>query len=74
MARLDGKIALITAAGQGIGRATALRFANEGAIVWTTDINGHATDALRSKSSLPSWDPLTEETHSRNCYGRDNLH
>jgi 2-keto-3-deoxy-L-fuconate dehydrogenase len=32
MARLDGKIALITAAGQGIGRATALRFANEGAM------------------------------------------
>jgi 2-keto-3-deoxy-L-fuconate dehydrogenase len=50
MARLDGKIALITAAGQGIGRATALRFANEGAIVWTTDINGHALDALRSEN------------------------
>jgi NAD(P)-dependent dehydrogenase (short-subunit alcohol dehydrogenase family) len=50
MARLDGKIALITAAGQGIGRATALRFANEGAIVWATDINGHALDALRSEN------------------------
>jgi 2-keto-3-deoxy-L-fuconate dehydrogenase len=37
--RLAGKIALVTAAGQGIGRATALAFADEGATVWATDIN-----------------------------------
>jgi len=37
--RLAGKIALATAAGQGIGRATALAFADEGATVWATDIN-----------------------------------
>jgi 2-dehydro-3-deoxy-L-fuconate 4-dehydrogenase len=37
--RLAGKTALVTAAGQGIGRATALAFANEGATVWATDIN-----------------------------------
>jgi 2-keto-3-deoxy-L-fuconate dehydrogenase len=37
--RLAGKIALITAAGQGIGRATAELFAAEGATVWATDIN-----------------------------------
>lgn len=37
--RLAGKTALITAAGQGIGRATAERFAREGATVWATDIN-----------------------------------
>jgi 2-keto-3-deoxy-L-fuconate dehydrogenase len=37
--RLAGKIALVTAAGQGIGRATAERFAAEGATVWATDIN-----------------------------------
>ena len=50
MARLDGKIALITAADQGIGRATALRFADEGAIVWAIDIRGNALDALRSEN------------------------
>ena len=37
--RLEGKTALITAAAQGIGRATALAFATEGARVWATDIN-----------------------------------
>jgi 2-keto-3-deoxy-L-fuconate dehydrogenase len=37
--RLAGKIALVTAAAQGIGRATAVAFADEGATVWATDIN-----------------------------------
>ena len=37
--RLAGKTALVTAAAQGIGRATALAFAAEGAQVLATDIN-----------------------------------
>jgi 2-keto-3-deoxy-L-fuconate dehydrogenase len=37
--RLEGKIALITAAGQGIGRASACSFAAAGATVWATDVN-----------------------------------
>ncbi|MYN12416.1 SDR family oxidoreductase [Pusillimonas sp. TS35] len=37
--RLEGKLALVTAAGQGIGRATAQRFAREGATVIATDLN-----------------------------------
>ena len=39
MGRLSGKTALITAAGQGIGRATALMMAAEGARVIGTDVN-----------------------------------
>ena len=38
--RLAGKTALITAAGQGIGRATAEAFVAEGATVWASDIDG----------------------------------
>ena len=53
--RLAGKTAFITAAAQGIGRATALAFAQEGARVIATDLNeaklagldGHR-DAARS--------------------------
>lgn len=44
--RLAGKTMLITAAGQGIGRATAERFAQEGASVWATDINADALGGL----------------------------
>jgi 2-keto-3-deoxy-L-fuconate dehydrogenase len=44
--RLAGKIGLVTAAGQGIGRATAIAFADEGAVVWATDINEALLAAL----------------------------
>jgi len=37
--RLEGKTALVTAAGQGIGRASVLAMAAEGAQVWATDVN-----------------------------------
>ncbi|HSZ27633.1 MAG TPA: SDR family oxidoreductase [Chthoniobacterales bacterium] len=46
--RLDGKIAVVTAAGHGIGRATAAMFAREGAKVVATDI------AEAALSSIPN--------------------
>lgn len=47
--RLSDKICVITAAGQGIGRATALAYAQEGATVWATDINPAALDSLKTE-------------------------
>lgn len=46
MGRLDGKTVLVTAAGQGIGRASALAMAAEGARVFATDINEEALASL----------------------------
>src|SRR3954467_8356174 len=43
--RLKNKTALVTAAGQGIGRASALALAAEGAQVWATDVNEKLLDA-----------------------------
>ncbi len=46
MGRLMGKTALVTAAGQGIGRASALAMAREGAAVIATDVNAAALAEL----------------------------
>lgn len=51
--RLLGKTALITAAGQGIGRETAKLFAREGARVWASDIDAAALAGLEGCSPLP---------------------
>jgi 2-keto-3-deoxy-L-fuconate dehydrogenase len=53
--KLTGKTALITAAGQGIGRATAELFAAEGAQVIASDIN---EDALAELAGITGVTPL----------------
>lgn len=52
-ARLEGKVAVITGGGNGIGRATVLRFLSEGARVVVADLNeetGRETLALAAKA------------------------
>jgi 2-keto-3-deoxy-L-fuconate dehydrogenase len=46
MKRLEGKTILVTAAGAGIGRASVLAMAAEGAKVWATDLNGTLLQSL----------------------------
>ncbi len=50
--RLQGKTALITAAGQGIGRASALAMAAEGAQVWATDVNAKLLDSYAGVANI----------------------
>ena len=44
--RLNGKVAIVTGAGQGIGAATALKFAKEGARVAVCDVNHDAVSQV----------------------------
>src|ERR1700682_5737223 len=50
--RLEGKVALITAAGQGIGHATALAMAREGAHVYATDVNAKALERYAGTAGI----------------------
>ncbi len=50
--RLQGKTIVVTAAGQGIGRATALGMAKEGATVWATDLNPDLLKAYEGVANI----------------------
>jgi 2-keto-3-deoxy-L-fuconate dehydrogenase len=50
--RLAGKAALVTAAGQGIGKATALAMAREGATVIATDVNPKLLENLAGTAGI----------------------
>ena len=53
--RLSGKIAVVTAAGQGIGAAIAEHFAAEGADVWATDLDATKLNKSVFKNGRGSW-------------------
>ncbi|MBC7381122.1 MAG: SDR family oxidoreductase [Burkholderiaceae bacterium] len=50
--RLKGKTALVTAAGQGIGRASALALAAEGAQVWASDVNAQLLESYAGVANI----------------------
>ena len=49
MGKLDGKVAVITGAASGMGRASALRFANEGAAIVVADLNSQGGELVVSE-------------------------
>ena len=51
--RLEGKVALITGAASGIGRASAIRFVAEGAHVVATDLDQDGLDTLQRHINDP---------------------
>ncbi|MEZ5931246.1 MAG: SDR family oxidoreductase [Alphaproteobacteria bacterium] len=54
--RLQGKSAIVTAAGQGIGRATAVMMAREGAAVLATDINRDLLAEIEAEAGVETAD------------------
>jgi 2-keto-3-deoxy-L-fuconate dehydrogenase len=50
--RLEGKNALVTAAGQGIGHASALALAAQGAQVWATDVNAQLLASYQGVANI----------------------
>ena len=75
-ARLKGKKALVTAAGQGIGRATAIAFSAEGAEVIATDVNGELLLELEGAAlgiSVAILDVTSTEQVQTVCHGHPHI-
>ena len=61
--RFDGKIGLITGAGSGIGRATALGFAKGGGAVAVADVNESAANAVVAEITAAGGSPVCPSSH-----------
>jgi 2-keto-3-deoxy-L-fuconate dehydrogenase len=69
-ARLKGKLALVTAAGQGIGRAIAEAFIAEGAKVIATDLDASKFKSLKKATAFPL---DVRDTVKVNAFARDAI-
>jgi len=69
MKRFEDKVALVTGAGSGIGRAVALRLASEGARVFCVDLSAQGVDEtkaqIEARAGAPRRTPATSARRPR---------
>jgi 2-keto-3-deoxy-L-fuconate dehydrogenase len=68
--RQSGKTIIITAAGQGIGRASALAMAREGATVWATDLNAELLKSLAEQPNIKTAELNVLKTEDINAFAQ----
>jgi len=68
--RLNGKTIIITAAGQGIGRASALAMAREGATVWATDLNAELLKSFDEQPNIKTAELNVLKTEDINAFAQ----
>ncbi len=61
MGKLDGKIAIVTGAGSGMGKATAELFAKEGATIIASDINSDRLADFKNDHIIPFASNVADE-------------
>lgn len=71
MQRFTNKVVLITGAARGIGRAAAIEFAREGAVVHATDVDDAALAVMRADLAEEA---LTVTTHRQDVSGEADWH
>ena len=71
--RLAGKVAVVTAAAQGIGRAIATAFVQEGATVWATDLDASKLDGIGAAQTR-QLDVLSNEAVDALARETGNIH
>src|ERR1700739_1281013 len=73
--RLQNKIGIVTAAASGMGRAGALRFAQEGAAVAVVDLNPEGTEAVARQIEVAGGKALAISGDLTNdAFARDIVH
>lgn len=61
MARLQSKVAIVTGSSSGIGRAIALQFHREGAVVVCADLRERSVDEVSGEAEVTTADLITKE-------------
>ena len=67
---LDGRSAVVTGGGSGIGKACAIRFAELGAKVTVADVNAEAAQLVAAQTGGTAWEVDLSEIGRASCRER----